>query len=143
MSLVDFLVSLKQEDIQIIKKAAIVTKWRNQMFSNISEQELNDIYFEHLYWHICSYNKVQYDYGDKAIRNFESIEKNNIYIFYQDSEIGYKVKLNQELTAERLEKESDIYIVDENFSWTYVVTHEKPSSFNDYKGLGPYFIEKQ
>ncbi|MTP02327.1 hypothetical protein GMB41_13185, partial [Turicibacter sanguinis] len=48
MSLVDFLVSLKQEDIQIIKKSDVATRWQNKMFSNISEQELNDIYFEHL-----------------------------------------------------------------------------------------------
>ncbi|MTO65004.1 hypothetical protein GMC17_12655, partial [Turicibacter sanguinis] len=67
MSLVDFLVSLKQEDIQIIKKSDVATRWQNKMFSNISEQELNDIYFEHLYWHICSYNKIPSDYGDKAI----------------------------------------------------------------------------
>jgi len=51
-----------------------------------------------------------------SINNFPQIEE---------------VKITNKVTSEELKMKNDIYIMDKNFSWTYVNTHEPE--------CGPYF----
>ncbi|WP_372459295.1 DUF4275 family protein [Alkalihalobacillus deserti] len=53
--------------------------------------------------------------------------------FYQQSNNAYKLNNADKIKAEDFNNESDVYIVDTNFNWTYVHTHEDD--------CGPYFYK--
>ena len=92
-------------------------------------------------WHIFSYEKMPCLEGTKARNAFDELKEKEYYIFYEDwvydcdlSE--YKGKTFEILNCDKINakdfnKDKDIYIVDKNFKWTYVNTHESY--------CGPYF----
>lgn len=61
------------------------------------------------------------------------MKKAKCYIFYQHSADVILVEQADVLEAANFTEEDDVYIVDEAFTWTFVVTHER-----DY---GPYFCK--
>ena len=67
----------------------------------------------------------------------QSLDKlpDRFYIFYQHSDYALIVKKANLFTADDLIDETDIYIVDKEFNWTYVKTHETG-------WCGPYFSRK-
>lgn len=89
-------------------------------------------------WHIFSFEKVECLKDDEARAAFDALEYDKAIRFHD----GYGGKISDakeigKITAASLDKEhkrgaQDIYIVAEDFSWTYVKTHE-----NGW--CGPYF----
>lgn len=74
--------------------------------------------------------------GDSARQEFNSIFKKNIICFsefYSNQEKALNFKDAYLLKAEDLELLGDVYIANEEFTWTFIYTHES--------GLGPYFIK--
>lgn len=78
-------------------------------------------------WHIFSYELVECLEGDEARKAFDKMEYDRAIRFYD----GYSASISDvapvgKLTARDLDEDtrSDVYVAAEDFSWTYVRTHE-------------------
>jgi hypothetical protein len=67
--------------------------------------------------------------------SFNQQSKQFCYVFYQHTDDAYILGNASVLTAVDFVKEEDVYIVDREFNWTYVRTHETG-------WCGPYFSRK-
>ena len=93
------------------------------------------IYLDEFLWHVFSYDKRNCLQEEQADIAFNRESKKSCYVFYQHSDDAFILENATALTADDLISEEDIYVVDKEFSWTYVRTHET--------GLcGPYFCRK-
>ena len=91
-------------------------------------------YGNHL-WHLFTWGEVSCLQGEEAKEKFDDLQYEEAIRFY-DGYAGHieKVSLIGKISAKAVDKdrESDVYIVGKDFSWTYIRTHET--------GLcGPYF----
>jgi len=116
-------------------------QWENSFANHLSESEKKSIslYDEDGFcgylWHIFSYKRRECLHEEEADRALERELKKSCFIFYQHSDEAFIVENAQALTAEDFINEEDIYIVDKEFNWTYVRTHETG-------WCGPYFSRK-
>ena len=87
-------------------------------------------------WHVFSWellDKKVFLSGDSAKQAYDQIDKHNtLYIdWFEDDETK---KLTTKLsTAKALDEMTEIYVIDSDFSWTYIKTHESM--------CGPYFMK--
>ncbi|MDQ0112334.1 DUF4275 family protein [Paenibacillus harenae] len=93
-----------------------------------------EIHMEQYLWHLFSYEKLPCLMNEQAEDAFHAQEKQDCYIFYQGREQVLFVANAAKLTADILRHEQDVYVVDRDFTWTYVNTHESD--------LGPYFYQR-
>lgn len=102
-------------------------KWKNTFLSELSEDELKECCIDEYLWHAFTYNKVtNYLEGQEALEAFDKQEKHRIYLFYQLSDDVYFLETHNKLNSKylRFEKRArDMYIVDEEFTWTYIYKH--------------------
>lgn len=116
-------------------------QWENNFADHLSEDEKKSIFlydedgFCGYLWHIFSYKRRDCLHEIEADLALKKEAKNSCFIFYQHSDEAYIVENAKALTAEDFINEEDIYIVDKEFNWTYVRTHETG-------WCGPYFAEK-
>lgn len=112
-------------------------RWEEAFVSHLKQSEKEKIY---LYgdryscgylWHVFSYERRPYLLQTAASDAFDAVKKSKCYIFYQHSADVLIVEHAASLKAAHFANEEDVYVVDENFTWTYVVTHESY--------CGPYF----
>ena len=93
--------------------------------------------YGNLLWHLFTWGNVSCLQGDDARKVFDELQYDTAIRFY-DGYAGHieKVSVIDKISAKKVDKdrESDVYIVAEDFSWTYVRTHEE--------WLGPYFCRK-
>ena len=88
-------------------------------------------------WHIFScelLDKSRYLTGEAAKKAYDKIDKSDaIFIdWFKDEEthdITWELK-----TANTLDSFIEVYVVDKNFKWTYIKTHENM--------CGPYFMKQ-
>lgn len=117
-------------------------QWCENFASHLSKEEQQSIYMNSFLWHLCSWEKVLCLEKEKAIKAFENQLKNKCTIFYQFTDEAYLIENAKTLTVNDLPYHnkhmyySDIYIMDWDNKWTFIMTHE-----NDL-GIGPYFIQK-
>lgn len=97
----------------------------------------DDLYIGCCMWHIFSYGRSPFQYieHEAAIDAFNILDKNECYLFFQSSEFGYRIKKSK-LTSKIISDiirfhGDDIYILDVDLKWTFIVTHEDP-------WFGPY-----
>jgi hypothetical protein len=116
-------------------------QWENNFANHISDKDKKSIYLFNTggycgyLWHLFSNEKKDCLVGEKAETTFNNEQKNDCYVFYQHSDYVLFLENASMLNTDDLINESDIYIVDKGFNWTYVQTHET--------GLcGPYFSRK-
>lgn len=115
-------------------------RWEERFARHLSQEEkeriflFGDRYFSGYLWHIFSYKKIPHLCQVEAYEAFDLQQKTKCYIFYQHLPEVFYVEYAELLKAEDFLEEEDIYIVDENFTWTYVVTHEE--------SCGPYYTNK-
>ncbi|WP_449622670.1 DUF4275 family protein [Robertmurraya sp. Marseille-Q9965] len=116
-------------------------QWEHQFVGHLSKDERYKIF---LYddrwscgylWHVFSYKRRECLEGASAVQNFDLEPKGACYIFYQHSDYALLVEEARLLKASDLLNEEDVYVVDKEFNWTFVNTHE-----SDW--LGPYFSRK-
>ncbi|HDR7867562.1 MULTISPECIES: DUF4275 family protein [Bacillus] len=122
-------------------------RWEDHFANHLSDEEKEDIF---LYgdkyacgylWHIFSYEKKKCLEGEEAENAFHNIVKKDCYIFYQHCDDVLLIKDTNLLHTEDILCErddmykGDIYIVDKEFTWTFVKTHE-------HRWCGPYFTKK-
>ena len=120
-------------------------QWEDSFANHLSYKEKEEIYlYENgvacgYLWHVFSYEKLDCVKGDQANQPFNDIPKNACYVFYQDSDYALIIEGASIVTASDFMgkddfDEGDIYVVDKEFTWTYVNTHET--------SCGPYFNDK-
>lgn len=114
-------------------------KWEDSFVSHLSPEEKRAIFLHDddgwcgYLWHVFSYEKRNCLMGEEAAAAFASLAKGDCYVFFQHSDDALLLEGTVDLKPEDLPAE-DIYITDNEFSWTYVRTHESM--------CGPYFSAK-
>lgn len=117
-------------------------KWLKNFASHLTNGEQKEIYMDSFLWHLCSYKKIACLEKEEAVKAFERQKKSKCTIFYQFTNDAFLVQNAKDLKVNNLpydEEEdldiSDMYVMDWDGSWTFMITHE-----NGW--LGPYFIQK-
>jgi len=145
MHIIDKLKSKNMSVIKMPKKGNYLrNKWVRNFANHLSEREKEDIYLVDsnglvgYLWHLFSFNKKDYLEGEKAEQAFNNERKGKCYVFFQHSKYALLLEDASMLHTNDLtvEGHTDIYIVDENYNWTFVITHE-----NGW--LGPYFSRRE
>lgn len=142
MEISKILENKKIKTVEIPKWGTFLRKqWEDNFANHLSLEEKKDIYlynnsgFCGYLWHLFSYEKKDCLQGQEAEKAFNKELKNSCYIFWQHTEYALIVENADILYANDFEDEDDIYVVDKEFHWTYVNTHET--------GLcGPYFSRR-
>ncbi|MFJ8063937.1 DUF4275 family protein [Psychrobacillus sp. NPDC096426] len=116
-------------------------KWRECFANHLSAEEQNSIGMDGFLWHLCSWEKVECLEKEAAEAAFIKQLKQKCTIFYQFINEAYLLENAKTLTIEDLPYDQlnmyfgDIYIMDWNGNWTFIMTHEME--------CGPYFIRKK
>ncbi|MED4794742.1 DUF4275 family protein [Priestia megaterium] len=111
-------------------------RWENEFASALSASQKKQIYMDQFLWHAFSYEKLPCLQGEQAIQAFEQQIKNYCYLLFEHDERVLQLSKCKHLTSADLSGNAnmyleDLYVVDEDFTWTYVITHES--------SCGPYF----
>ena len=116
-------------------------KWLMSFAGNVNKESLEKHVYEYgnYLWHIFSWELVDCFRGDDARRAFDEQEYSKAIMFrsgYADNgAIIEDLKETSKISADELDDIDDIYVAAEDFSWTYVHTHEEE--------CGPYFCRKK
>ena len=115
-------------------------EWLLHFAMGISKRDIEDkvVKTGNYIWHIFSWeliNPDRYVTGEKARKAFNKCSKVAAwYIIPFERSATVKSYNNDNVTAEQIEKEIEIYKVAKDFSWTYIKTHE---------GMcGPYYFKR-
>ncbi len=143
--MIDLVTLLKKKKVKVIEIPKWGTylrkQWEDIFVNHLSDKEKKSIY---LYdedgccgylWHVFSYEKRKYLKEEQADTAFKKESKQSCYVFYQHLDDAYILEKASSLTAEDFVNEEDVYVVDKEFNWTYVRTHETG-------WCGPYFSRK-
>ncbi|KGR77706.1 DUF4275 family protein [Ureibacillus manganicus] len=141
----DLVSILKKKNVKVTEIHKWGTYLRKQFevhfADHLSEKEKRSIFLHDedglcgFLWHIFSYEKKEHLNDEQADFAFENLLKQSCFVFYQNSNDAYILDNAYSISAKDFGNEEDIYIVDKDFNWTYVRTHET--------GLcGPYFCQK-
>ncbi|KAA0965230.1 DUF4275 family protein [Sporosarcina sp. ANT_H38] len=117
-------------------------QWEGNFADHLSHEEKEEIYLYYngfacgYLWHVFSFEKRDCLKESRADEAFNNAPKNACYVFYQNSDYALIIENATLVTAGDFVKkddfdEGDIYVVDKDFTWTYVNTHEA--------SCGPYF----
>ena len=116
-------------------------QWENNFADHLKLEEKKSIYlfneggFCGYLWHLFSYEKKACLKEEQAEKAFNDETKNSCYVFYQHNDYALILENASKLQSNDLLNETDVYVVDKEFTWTYVRTHETG-------GCGPYFSRK-
>ena len=135
----------KKVDFQVLYNLEeIRNKWIEKFVGNLTERERKEISIDNHLWHAFNSEKKDYLEGEDAVEAFNNLRKKGYYVFfdydrYDDEDLfGYENKVFEVFGWNKMKAEDfscgDIYIVDKEFTWTYVYTHE---GF----WCGPYFCK--
>ena len=135
----------KKVDFQVLDNLEeIRNKWIEIFAGNLTERERKEISMDNHLWYGFNSEKKDYLEGEDAVEAFNNLRKKGYYVFfdydrYDDEDLfGYENKVFEVFGWNKMKAEDfscdDIYIVDKEFTWTYVYTHE---GF----WYGPYFCK--
>ena len=114
-------------------------RWEDAFVHHLNESEkekihlYGDRYFCGYLWHVFSYKRRSHLVQTAASEAFDAKKKTKCYVFYQHLSDVLYIEHATALKAAHFAQEEDVYVVNENFTWTYVVTHGSD--------CGPYFSE--
>lgn len=106
-------------------------KWKKIFLGSLNLKEQKAIHINQFLWHCFSYQKIECLSKGEAKKAFANHKKNEVFVFYQHKDEAYVFKNTSKLRASDFDMDDDVYVVDKNFKWTYVKTHESM--------CGPYF----
>ena len=112
-------------------------RWLDTFAADVSEEDLG----KHVLvgggylWHIFSYNLVPCLEGDEARKALAELPDTECYRFYKEypPQDQPRIKAIEMSEVSSLPDGLDWYLVDKDFTWTYVHTHEED--------CGPYFCK--
>lgn len=142
--MIDLVTLLKKKKVKVIEIPKWGTylrkQWEDNFVNHLSDKEKKSIYLYEdgccgYLWHVFSYEKRKYLKEEQADTAFKKEPKQSCYVFYQHLDDAYILENASSLTAEDFVNEEDVYVVDKEFNWTYVRTHETG-------WCGPYFSRK-
>jgi len=114
-------------------------RWEDAFAGHLSAEEKAEIHLHDdadgargFLWHLFSYERRDCLQAAAASCAFARQPKGVCYLFYQHADDALLLEQATDLSVSDLEHEVDIYAVDSQFTWTYVITHEIGQ-------LGPYF----
>ncbi len=122
-----------------MSETELMNKWLSVFGAGVDKQMMEEhvTSYGNLLWHLFTWGNVSCLQGHEARKAFDELQYEEAIRFYDGyaSHIG-NVSVVKKISAKKVDKdrERDVYIVAEDFSWTYVRTHEE--------GLGPYFCRK-
>jgi len=114
----------------------IIEKWR-KAFAKKLHDSTGEWRIGGYDWHVFTFGYAQALTGKRAIDNYHSLSKSEAYVFKHTIEeplccftgcfpsyaaINHTLALFREL--------ADVYVVDRDFKWTFVVTHENSSGID-------------
>jgi len=114
-----------------VKAASLKQRWLRTF---AGDANISGICTEPYMWHIFSFKRVGCYTEEEATKRFHAKRKKVCYLLFQHNDDAYVLKNPQAFTADDLCEHCDymdVYVVDEFFRWTYVLTHEGD--------CGPYF----
>ncbi|PSL41034.1 uncharacterized protein DUF4275 [Planomicrobium soli] len=107
-------------------------RWEEAFAKKLSKSQKRKIAFKQCMWNVFSMGKIDCFHGQRAIDAFEMQKKAGCYLICTSSEDAIHLpKANRLKVKDVTHVGSDLYIVDEHFTWTFVLTHEE--------NCGPYF----
>ena len=141
----DLVSSLRNKKVKVLEipkwGGYLRKKWETEYANHLSDKEKQSIY---LYdedgacgylWHIFSYERRDCLKEGQADMALNREPKKSCYVFYQHSDDALILEHAGGLTANDFVNEQDVYVVEKDFQWTYVKTHETG-------WCGPYFCRK-
>ncbi|ATA61530.1 hypothetical protein GS458_3103 [Geobacillus stearothermophilus] len=139
---------LARRNIKIRKQSGFGAQWRQQweevFAGHLTVEEKQHIHLHNrngvngYLWHVFSYGMRGCFTGEEAEMAFDQEEKTCCYLFFQHGDDAFTVEDASGLKAADLAAENDkidLYVVDSEFNWTFVMTHESG-------WLGPYFSRR-
>ncbi|WP_075983399.1 DUF4275 family protein [Bacillus massilinigeriensis] len=141
----DLIKSLRNKKVRVIEIPKWGTylrrRWEDNFANHLSDKEKKSIFLHDqdgccgYLWHVFSYERRKYLNEEQADIAFNQQSKQSCYVFYQHTDDAFILENASTLTAEDFVNEEDVYVVDKEFNWTYVRTHETG-------WCGPYFSRK-
>lgn len=142
MNLDDILRGKKIKVMEIPQWGTFLRKqWEDNFANHMTIDEKKEIFlydnngFCGYLWHLFSYKKKDCVDGQEAEKAFNEEDKSACYVFYQHTNYALILENAGALNSKDLNNEFDIYVVDKEFNWTYVKTHETG-------WCGPYFSRR-
>lgn len=130
----------------------IKKKYIDMFFSDLTNKDKKDIYFNQYMWHAYSYKKLEALEGFMAIDAFKKCNQDGVYIFFEHNDEVIKkgsISFEELLDSLKIWSCSDCYIVDREFKWAFIYTHEtcydeneiidSNLKHNNYY-IGPFFV---
>ena len=123
-----------------MSETELMNKWLSVFGKGVEKKilEKHVTSYGNLLWHLFTWGEVTCLQGDEARKAFDDLQYTEAIRFYG----GYSNHIDDisyvnKITAKSVDKDknSDVYIVAKDYSWTYVRTHE------GY--LGPYLCTKK
>ncbi len=116
-----------------ISSQKLKQQWKKVFLHSLDQKEQRRIYINQFLWHGFSYEKVYCISKGKARKALINHKKDEVFVFYQHKDEAYIFKNASKLKASDFDMDDDVYVVDKDFKWTYVKTHETM--------CGPYFTK--
>lgn len=111
-----------------IKFNEVKNKYVQTFFKDLTDDDKKSIYFDDYMWHAFTYGKIACVEGYNAINEFNKRKEIDVYVISMYSGI---VEERRNLTYEGLMRMrymnstyNDCYVVDKDFKWTFIFTHE-------------------
>ncbi|MBZ9634096.1 DUF4275 family protein [Clostridium sp. FP1] len=117
------------KDVHYSKADELRSKWLETFTRNI---DVSDANLDQCLWHIFSYGKLSCVQREDADAALIKIKKETLYLFFNEGTTCYRLNNAEKFTAENIDYFNDIYVTNEDFTWTYALTHERVT-------CGPYF----
>lgn len=111
-------------------------KWKAAFLKGV---DTAGIFIDDFLWHVFSYERLPAAVGAKACERVDRACDQTLYIFFNDcssdgTDVCYRLDDASAFTHKMIQCYEDIYVVNRDFTWTYVLTHEPI--------CGPYFHDK-
>ncbi|MGI2326864.1 DUF4275 family protein [Planococcus sp. YIM B11945] len=146
-------------ELLLSKRGELEQRWEEAFAKDLSKAQKRKIAFPQCMWNAFSWNKIECLKEQVAVDAFNQQKKARCYLFYANIDDALFIKKANRIKAEDIihtdspaiektftsvhnnqsyfnsveELRADLYVVDEHFTWTYVLTHEE--------GCGPYFYK--
>lgn len=148
MEQIDLLIDKGISVIELTNKGQELRKRWGEAFANdISKNQKKQIYYRQYLWHVFSSDVLPCKKGQGARKAFNTIMKDECYIFYQEYKNALLLNNAGCLFSNDIINQiegyiHDVYVVDQNFSWTYIQTHEEDEGPYFYRPiLDPFFFK--
>ena len=129
--------------VEPVEKAPVIALWDQQFGSLVSAEMKCAVphYNDQFRWHLFSFGLLAADQNDSARTAFNSVQKNELYLFFDYADEAYRIQNAHLLRAEDVDmlrensplNYADMYLFDPLNKWTYVRPHEAY--------CGPYYYK--